>query len=73
MSGRSDRNNNQGGGQFGKDGQAQDRNNNNSFSNKSSNKFSNAKTTERKTLANHIYSIGLAKQAYDYFVIDKIL
>ena len=66
MSGRGGRNN-RGSGRFGRGGRARGRNNNSS-SNKN-----NSKTTVRKTLADHVYSIGSAKHASDYSVITQFI
>ena len=68
MSGRGGRNN-QGNGRFGRGGRARGRSNNHNSSNKSSNN----KSTARKTLADHVYSIGSAKQASDYSVITQFI
>ena len=67
MSGRGGRNN-RGSGRFGRGGRAQGRSNNNSSSNKN-----NSKTTVRKTLADHVYSIGSAKQASEYSIITQFI
>ena len=66
MSGRGGRNN-RGSGRFGRGARARGRSNNNS------NNKNNSKTTVRKTLANHGYSIGSAKQANDYSVITQFI
>ena len=62
------RNNNRGSGRFGRGGRTRGRGNNSS-----SHKSSNNKSTARKTLADHVYSIGSAKQASDYSVINQFI
>ena len=71
MSGRGRRGNSRGGdGRFGR-GRGRGRNNSSHSSKSGSSQKSG--TTGRKTLADHVYSIGSAKQASDYSVITQFI